>query len=423
MGGDAVTLVATADDVSFYVPSATPLGPVQLAVTGMWGVGTATVNIQCEPPTVLPTGMSWLLGGSMEVVGTGLAGSSVSIAGIAQVINATSPSSAFIEVASNTPLGAQVLTITNPCGTSTLDIVVAKGMPVITGTNPSPVVRGQPLNIQGDFLSGATVSLGGVQQNVTLSSQQGVTVAVASSTPVGVQDLVVTTAGGTASVVVDVLAPPFVGSIAPNPVNAGESLTIIGQHLEGASVTIGEVVQVVSQTAPGSITLNVHPDTPAGGQVVLVTTGGGSVTANVVVIAPPSISDVAPAPVSTGQLITVSGKNLTDGVVSIGESHRPYWVMRLSCDRRRIHPLGTGAGGKHSWRAGDGGLSIVEGQGSQHMNRIHCWLVSRLCCQVSHWGKGRFRSLLAGCHRQFPPRARMKLPEISSLGLPLDRRP
>ena len=235
--GQALTLTSASDsELKFVVPASVAVGPTQLLVTGPWGQDQRTVNVQCVSPTVTDGPVSWILGATVELTGTGLSGATVSIGGEAQAVTLSSDAALTFVISAGTPTGGQDLVVTNGCGTFNQSVNVAAGMPVITSTNPTPAVRFAPLNIIGDFLSGASVTIGGIDQTVTLSSKQGVTLAVAATTPLGEQTLTVTTLGGQASTSVMVASPIVVGVAPIRSTRVARSLSL-GQHLLGATVT------------------------------------------------------------------------------------------------------------------------------------------------------------------------------------------
>lgn len=156
--------------------------------------------------------------------------------------------------------------------------------PTISSVTPNPVLIGGVLTINGTNLLGSSVTIGGQAQTLTSSSATQLVMPVHAATPTGAQAVVVTTSQGVANSTVTVNAPPSgvpqINGVNPDPVRRGETLTLSGTDLSGASVTIGGVAQTVSSATATTITLTVAGSTPVGlAQPIVVTTVGGSTNA------------------------------------------------------------------------------------------------------------------------------------------------
>lgn len=115
---------------------------------------------------------------------------------------------------------------------------------------------------------------------------------------------------------------PTISAVAPNPVLLGGVLTIDGTNLSGASVTIGGQAQALTSSSATQLVMPVHAATPTGTQAIVVTTAQGVANSTVTVNAPaggvPLVNGVNPDPVRRGEMLTLSGTDLTGASVSIG---------------------------------------------------------------------------------------------------------
>lgn len=109
--------------------------------------------------------------------------------------------------------------------------------------------------------------------------------------------------------------------ITPSSVPAGGMITIRGENLSGASVTIAGIASSVTSNTSTAITTTVPVSVAAGVQEVKVTTAQGSATANITVTSAgtgPVISNISPASIARGDIITINGVNLSGASVTIG---------------------------------------------------------------------------------------------------------
>lgn len=145
---------------------------------------------------------------------------------------------------------------------------------------------GTTVTINGANLTGATsVRIGGIQAtSLTIVSPTQITAVTPAAAGAGVVDVVVTTAGGTATAVgaYTYIAAPIIHVISPafSPVAGGYAITITGENFAGTtSVMFGGVeamIFVVDSVTQITVTAPANASGPAD---VVVTTAGGSVTA------------------------------------------------------------------------------------------------------------------------------------------------
>jgi hypothetical protein len=233
------------------------------------------------------------------------------------------------------------IVVTTPSGSAgAVDVVVTTAGGTATDTGgftyfvPAPTIvtvipsmgsinTAIPVVIDGTNLSSPTsVTFGGVAGTVTGGNATSIDVtAPASATPETV-DVVVTTAGGTATDsggFTYFVPAPTITSVDPTsgPTAGGTSVTIDGTNLASASsVTFGGSPGTVTSDTAGSIVVTTPPGS-AGAVDVAVTTAGGTATdpgAFTYVGPPPAptITSVVPGsgPTAGGTSVTIDGTNL-----------------------------------------------------------------------------------------------------------------
>ncbi|MBX3460957.1 MAG: IPT/TIG domain-containing protein [Planctomycetes bacterium] len=117
--------------------------------------------------------------------------------------------------------------------------------------------------------------------------------------------------------------PPAVTSVAPNPVNWSQTLTITGTNLLNATaVSVGGTAAAITSNTATQIQVTVADTTPTGaGRVVSVTTAGGTDSTQTVTVngVAPVLTSAAPDPVAWGATLTITGQNLSStSAVTIG---------------------------------------------------------------------------------------------------------
>ncbi|MFF2143683.1 IPT/TIG domain-containing protein [Kitasatospora sp. NPDC058190] len=188
--------------------------------------------------------------------------------------------------------GTVAVTVTTPNGTSnpvayTYLVVSPPPAPNPTAITPvsGPVTGGTVFVITGTGLAGASVTFGGTPATV-LASTANVIAGLTPAHAAGNVPVVVTTAGGSASVPGGFTylapAPPVVtAAITPSvSIPAGGGVfTIVGTNLTGATVTVGSTAATVTTNTGTVITGIIPAGTPSTTVNVTVTTPGGTVFA------------------------------------------------------------------------------------------------------------------------------------------------
>jgi len=206
--------------------------------------------------------------------------------------------------------------------------------PTITGVNPNTgiLAGGTSITITGsNFITGATVSVGGAPAtNVVVASATSIT-AKTPNGAAGLKDVVVTTAGGTATLsnaftyTDTILATISLVSPQYGPVAGSTSITITGTSLTGTtSVTVGgNAATSISVNGAGTLLTALTPTGTAGLKDIIVTTPINAVTSTgaFTYYGLPTISGVSPSTQTIGSLsnITITGSNLdSTSSVTIG---------------------------------------------------------------------------------------------------------
>ena len=320
LGGLPMSLATTSDTlVTFTVPPTTPTGDVLLALDSGVGTDSAEVGVVCIAPIIdSATPNPAFYGGQLALVGDHFLGAQVTIGGIEAAIVSGDDTQLTVIVSSQTPQGPVTVEVWTTCGSGLTEVVVASAPPVISDTSPKPAIVGALLDVTGDHLAGAAVTLGGVAQVLSLDTKTLLTFKVAAGTPLGAQTLVAKTYGGEASAPVTVVTPPIIDEVSPDPVIVGNELTILGQHLLGGTVTVGGAPAAVKTDGDGKLVVLVALEAQAGLGQVVVTTLGGSDAAEVTVLAPPKIVSLDPSVASLGKKLSVLGKSLGGASITIG---------------------------------------------------------------------------------------------------------
>ena len=335
-------LVVSATSITIKTPAGTA-GAKIVAVTTVGGTVTKTGGFTYVATTpiisdVTPTSGLSSGGTAITIFGTNFTGATrVTVGGASATsvvlvndtsITATTPAGA---------IGAKDVAVTTNVGTATKNgaftyIIL---VPTISAVIPyeGSILGGNAITITGTNLTGASiVKIGGVATtNVVVLSPTTIT----AKTPagiLGIQPMVITTPGGTATKTDAfnyVQPPPTITSVAPTfgSTSGGTSITITGTNLTGASIVkIGGVgveakdFVVVSAT---SITVKTPAGT-AGKKDVTVKTRGGTATkssAFTYIVPDPTITSVSPpsGPITGGTTITITGTNLTGATrVAVG---------------------------------------------------------------------------------------------------------
>ncbi|OIK23526.1 cell surface receptor IPT/TIG domain-containing protein [Streptomyces malaysiense] len=271
-------------------------GTVPVVVTNAGGTSAPAMYTYLAPvgPVVLsllPTSGPTTGGTPFTIVGSNLAGASVTFNGVAATGVVVDPTGTI--VTGVTPAGTAgnvPVVVTTPAGSATVAggfTYVAPPPPVAVSLVPvtGPTTGGTPFVLVGSNLAGASVTFNGVAATGVVVDPSGTI--VTGVTPAGTAGnvpVVVTTPAGSATVAggfTYVAAPPVAVSLLPTSGSSagGTLFTITGSNLAGASVTFNGVAATGVVVDPsGTIVTGVTPAGTVGNVPVVVTTPGGSTT-------------------------------------------------------------------------------------------------------------------------------------------------
>jgi hypothetical protein len=334
---------------SIAVSGSATVGARDVSVTNAAGTATLTsgFTVNPAPPMVVSVSPDQCVLGQTEnvtITGNYFTGTTSVVLGPGITTNGFTVDSdtqitANITIDGAATPGYRDVSVTSPDGTGTeVDGFLVMAMPTIDSVSPSQAIQGQALSvtITGTNLLGVTaVVLGpGITVNsftVDNATQITASIAVSGSATVGIRDVSVTNAAGTATLTSGFTvnqAPPAIVSVIPNQGILGqtENVTILGNYFTGTtSVSFGPGITVNSFTVDNDtqITANITVDGAAtpGYRDVSVTTPEGADTAvdSFLVVAMPTISSVSPGQAVQGQVlsVTITGTNLL-GVTTVG---------------------------------------------------------------------------------------------------------
>lgn len=178
--------------------------------------------------------------------------------------------------------------------------------PAMAGFSPSSGVVGASVTLTGVDLLGATVTIGGGACTVTSNTSTSVTVTVGPAALTG--SVVLTTGGGSTSLPGFSVTPTFT-SFSPTSARQGDTVTIYGTGIYGATVTFGGgPAATITGTTSAYLTVTVPSGSSSGN--VIVTTTGGSVSLSGFLLTP-TISSFSPTAATYLGSVTITGTGLS----------------------------------------------------------------------------------------------------------------
>ena len=321
VGGVSATITSnTATAIGVTVPASATPGPADIVVTSAGGTSnTASFTVKADAPvitSVSPT--SAPQGSKITITGTSLGGSTVTIEGKNATIDAgASDTSLTVTIPSNATVGTDGIVLTTLNGSdSSRTVTVTAGIPTVTSVSPTAAARNANITITGTYLTDtSSVIIGGVAlTQCTVVSATTITGKVPATAPLGVQNVVVTTPGGSATGSVAVLDTPAVTSLSATSGKRGDSITINGTSFgEVSAVTIGGVAMTgYTVNSLTSITATVPNSALSGAQSIVVTTSVGTSNSDktFTVYDAPVITSISPTSGLLGATVTLTGTNL-----------------------------------------------------------------------------------------------------------------
>ncbi|MCX6404201.1 MAG: IPT/TIG domain-containing protein [Actinobacteria bacterium] len=217
---------------------------------------------------------------------------------------------------------------TNPYGSSAPTITSVLNATVGSGTSGK---AGDTLTVAGANLvpsnaipartSQPTVTIGGTAATVSPAPTAGATsisVVVPSGLSVGAKDVVVTNAAGTVTSAgaFTISAAPTITSLSSTTPVRGQSITVNGTDLTGATFTVGGVAATVTTASATAPVITVPTSAPVSvGSVVATTIGGSASTSVTVTKGTPTL--VAPSATGINYGAALSTSTLSGGSASI----------------------------------------------------------------------------------------------------------
>jgi hypothetical protein len=290
---------------------------------------------------------------TIQVAGTGFVEgqTTVTVGGKNQNVAYVDEVKVVFVVSLATELGTQPLVITTPHGQVEQDVEVVPAPPKLGQVTPDPIVLGTLVNVQGsNLLTVEEVTMNDIACEVTAQTDQVIVfVAPLDSSLIGTTTLKVQGEFGYDVEQVMAGAPtPQIDQLAPNPIRAGDLLTIKGTILNwNVSAEVAGLQAPVVEVSEGQIIVQVPAQAQVGPRMVNVSVGAtaSEPAGPVHVTAPdtkrPSVTTVYPATVHPGGRVWLTGENLED-VDTIAHD----LVLEI-CDKRQCAitteglPLGT----------------------------------------------------------------------------------
>jgi hypothetical protein len=323
--------IVSAGEIDATIPTGAPAGTGPVTVTTPFGTASSASNFTIGPGISSFAPTSGQQGTQVTIQGSNFTGATaVTIDGLTVPAAGFSVDTDSQITIKGVPTGGTVgssgpVTVTTAFGTATSTsnyTLTAAGSPTITTFTPSGS-PGATVTINGSKLSGASVTFAGpggttVSATIQTDTDSQIQVTVPSGGING--NIVVTTAGGTASTPSIFSYPATVTGFSPSTTAQGSSITITGTNLLGAtSVVFTGTATSVSPTVIDNNTIQVTVPAGATSGTVTVTTGAGAFVSStsLTVIPPPTLSGSVTGDNETAT-VTINGNNLSNATVTFG---------------------------------------------------------------------------------------------------------
>jgi len=327
-GGTAATSFTV--DSPTQITATTPAhaaGAVDVVVNTAGNTATLTAGYTfADAPTIgtISPNAGPLGGGqSVTITGTNLTNAtSVTFDGIAATTFVVDLATQITAMTPAHAAGIVNVIVTTAGGSANTNYTYIAGPTIGTiSPNAGPLGGGQNVTITGTDLTGTTsVTFDAIAATSFIVDSATQITATTPAHAAGVVDVVITTAGGSATSTggYTYTSAPILTSISPSagPVAGGQIVTITGSSLSGATaVTFGGVAATsFTVDSPTQITATT-PAHAAGAVDVIVTTPGGPVTSSngYTYASAPAITNISPnaGPLAGGQIVTITGASLS----------------------------------------------------------------------------------------------------------------
>lgn len=247
--------------------------------------------------------------------------------------------------------------LTAPTGTASKETFTFLSPPIITSINPTRVIVGATIVLNGrNFLGATSVRFGAIEASIfSVDADSRITAII----PVGVTSSTVSvqTPGGTATYIgLSVAMPPVITALSATTASMGDSIVIYGRHFTGASTiqfgTTTNSVRAISFHVVSDSVIVAVVGSGASGSVFVTTPAGIAERQGFRFInnapQPPSIFTFTPTQASTGTLINIIGRGFT-GATSVQFGSATNATLAASflvrSDSLIVATLGVGATG------------------------------------------------------------------------------
>jgi len=201
------------------------------------------------------------------------------------------------------------LSITTPGGTTIYKL--ADAVPTITSLNVYTAATGEKVELNGTNFDNVTqVNFGGVAAaSFTIVSATKITAIVGNGASGNVE---VVNANGTAKLAgFTYLPPPAITSFSPTTAGANELVTINGTNLSTVTTVSFGGIAATSFTVVSATKITAIVGSGASGEVEVIAARGAGKLSGFTYLPPPEITSFSPTTASSGDIITITGTNLS----------------------------------------------------------------------------------------------------------------
>ncbi|WP_407567110.1 IPT/TIG domain-containing protein [Polymorphospora sp. A560] len=378
-GRRATDLVCTATSCSVTAPAG-PAGTVHVQVispTGTSATNDADRYTYLPPPVVTaihPDRGPTTGGTTVTITGTNLADATAITFGPGNTATDVSCTATSCTAVAPPGTGTVQVRVTTAGGTSGSAQYTYNDSPVVTAVSPNagPAAGGNTVTITGTNLAGATGITFGSGNNATdVSCTAILCTAVAPAGNAGDVHVQVTTPGGTSATSdadrYTYVSAPTVTAVSPNtgPLAGGNTVTITGTDLAGATITFGSGNNATDVSCTATSCTAVAPTGNAGDVHVQATTIGGTSATSVdnqyTYVPVPTVTAVTPdaGPTAGGNTVTITGTDLAGATaVTFGSGNNGTDVSCTATLCTAVAPAGS-AGEVHVQVTTPGGTSAT----------------------------------------------------------------